>query len=57
MTLSKYIEKKYEQEFGEPWSALEERVRKRNKDFFTFYDNYPRGDENPEVKKWWQFWK
>ena len=52
MTLGEYLEIKYEQEIGEPWSALEESVRERNKDFFLYYD-----DERLEVRKWWQVWK
>ena len=56
MKLNEYIERKYEKDFGESWSALEERVRERNKDFFVLYDSFSH-EEEPEVRKWWQIWR
>lgn len=51
-----YIERKYEQDFGEPWSALEARVRARHPHVFALLDHLEENDMLPK-KKWWQIWK
>ncbi len=48
------VEQIYERDFGEPWSALESRVRARHPHVFAILDWY---EENKPVRKWWQIWK
>ena len=55
LELPEILERRYEAMFDEPWSTLDERVRKRHPEFFAMYDAMEELEEEP--KKWWQIWK
>lgn len=54
MDIGKWIERRYERDFDEPWSALESRVRARHPFVFELLDLC---NQQIPPKKWWQFWK
>jgi len=52
----KSLEERYEREIGEPWSALEERVRGRHVELFKILDQPRERERDKLAKQWWRFW-
>lgn len=55
LDIGEYMERRYEQDMGEPWSALEARTRARHPELFVLLDSLK--EEEVPKKKWWQIWK
>lgn len=57
MNMTTYLEKRYERECGEPWSALEASVRSRHPELFAMLDVYEDQEDGDTNKRpWWRFW-